>query len=186
MASSLLPSFEASTVRFIKKLLILAVLLVGGVWLYGRSLPREHRASSAITLVAHQDTVFALIRNLGTANSWWSDLRGVRRLTRARESWEQDMGASGKISLEVTAADPPRRMITTVLNDQQQDFGGTWTYDVRMFASVTEVQITENGWIESPFFRVVAKLRGHHRTLNSYLSSLGAHFGESVTPRRIN
>lgn len=186
MASSLLPFFEASTVGFIKKLLILAVLLVGGSWLYGRSLPREHRAVSAITLVAHQDTVFAVIRSVGTAHLWWSDVRSVRRLIRTRESWELNMGADGMLAIEVTAADPPRRVITTILNEQQHDFGGTWTYDVRMSASVTEVEITENGWIESPFFRVMAKVRGHNRSLNSYLSSLGAHFGESVTPRRVN
>jgi hypothetical protein len=38
--------------------------------------------------------------------------------------------------------------------------------------------------VESPFFRVVMKLRGGpHRTLDSYLRSLGAHFGETVSPR---
>lgn len=171
---------------FIKKVLILAVLLVGGLWFYGRSLPREHRASSAITLVALQDTVYSVIRHVGTSNLWWSDVRSVRRLPRPRESWEQNMGSGGMISVEVIAADPPRRMVTRILNDAQQGFGGTWTYDVRRTASGTEVQVTENGWVESPFFRVLAKFRGHHRTLTSYLSSLGAQFGESVTPRRID
>ncbi|MHB1299145.1 MAG: hypothetical protein ACYC0B_11505, partial [Gemmatimonadaceae bacterium] len=62
--------------------------------------------------------------------------------------------------------------------------GGRWTYAIVRTASGTEVTITETGWIEPPLYRVVMKVRGGpHRTLDSYLRSLGAKFGEIVTPR---
>ncbi|MDH5235121.1 MAG: SRPBCC family protein [Gemmatimonadota bacterium] len=166
-----------------KKILILIVLLVGGVYFYGRSLPREHKVASSITLVVPVDTVWFMVRHPGASNTWWSDVKSVRRLDRPRESYEQNMGAAGIVSTEIVSEDPPRRLVTRILNDEQQDFGGTWTYVVRNTDSGTELMITEDGWIESPFFRVIAQISGLRRTINSYLTSLGAHFGETVTPR---
>jgi uncharacterized protein YndB with AHSA1/START domain len=173
--------------RFLKRLLILATVVVGGLYLYGRSIPREHSAASTITLVAPRDSVYAVIRDIGGAAAWWSDAKAVTRLSgKARESWEQDMGSMGKVQLEVTAASPPGRLVTTILNDDQQDWGGTWTYEVASTAAGTEVTITEEGWVASPFFRVVSKLMGHHRTMDSYLSSLAARFGETASARHLD
>jgi uncharacterized protein YndB with AHSA1/START domain len=171
---------------FFKKLFLFLVLLVGGVYFYGRSLPREHRASAAVTLVAPQDTVFAVVRHVGSSHLWWSDAKAVRRLDRPKESWELNMGAQGMVALEVSRVSPPTELVTTIINDDQQTFGGSWIYQVRQTGAGTEVVVTEEGWVDPPLFRVVQKLIGHHRTINSYLSSLGAHFGESVTPRRLD
>ncbi len=173
--------------RFLKKLIILALLAGGGLYLYGRSLPREHRVSSTITLVARPDTVYRVIRNVRGAALWWTDVQSVRPLAgKPRESWEEDMGASGKVQLEITSENPGSQLITTVLNDDQQDWGGKWIYTVSSSASGTEVRITEEGWVEKPFFRVVSKLIGHHKTVDSYLSSLAAYFGEVSVPRHGN
>lgn len=169
---------------FFKNLLILAVLVVGGVWFYGRSLPREHRVVSTVTLVAPVDTVYSVIRNVGSSYLWWSDVKAVRRLELRRESYEQNMGAAGMVSVEITSADPPRRVVMTILNLSQENFGGRSVYDVRLTTAGTEVTVTEEGWIDPPFYRVIAKVRGLHRTQTSFLASLGAHFGETVTPRR--
>ncbi|MBL8996880.1 MAG: SRPBCC family protein [Gemmatimonadetes bacterium] len=171
---------------FLKKLVILAALVVGGVWWYGRSLPREHRLSSAITLVQPQDTVWRVVRSVGSYYAWWDDVKAVRRLEFPRESYEQNLGAAGMLSVEVVREEPPRRFVTRILNLNQEDYGGTWTYTVRLTEAGTEVMITEDGWVESPFYRVYANLRGHRRRMNSFLGSLGAHFGETVTPRERN
>lgn len=169
---------------FVKKLVIIAIVIVGGLYLWGRSLPREHSSASTITLVARPDTVYAVIRNIrGTAN-WWSDVQAVTPVVgKPRESWEQDMGSMGKLRIEVTSAVPGSQLVTTILNDDQQDWGGTWTYEVTTTGSGTEVRITEDGWVAAPFFRVFSKLMGPHRTMDSYLSSLAAHFGEVASPR---
>lgn len=169
-----------------KKLLMLVILVVGGVYFYGRSLPREHKFTSSITLVQPQDTVWLVVRHVGATDTWWSDVKAVRRLSRTRESYEQNMGAAGMISVEIASEDPPKRLVTRILNDEQQDFGGTWTYVVRNTDSGAELTVTEEGWIASPFYRVIARISGQRRTLNSYLTSFGAHFGESVTPRERN
>jgi hypothetical protein len=172
-------------VRFLGKLILLGGILVGAVWVWGRSMPREHRAASTITLVAPADSVYRLVREIGGQAAWWSDVRSVKRITgRPKESWEQDMKGAGPVRMEVTSTIDGQRLITTILNDTQQDWGGTWTVDVRQTAAGTEVTVAEDGWIDPAFFRVVMKLRGGaHKTIDGYLRSLGAHFGETVSPR---
>lgn len=173
-----------------KKFLIVAVLLVGGLWFYGRSLPREHEIRSSITITAPVDTVFKVVRSIGNQPVWWSDVKSVRALPgRRRESWEQNMGGGmGLVSIEVTSVNPGVGMTTTIITteeegDGEQQWGGTWTYRVSQTASGTEVRIIEEGWVDPPFFRIVMKLRGKYRTVDSYLTSLAAHFDEVATPR---
>ncbi len=171
--------------NFLLKLIFVGGLLLGGVWFYGRSLPREHVVSSTITLVAPADTVWGLVRNFESAPQWWDAVRSsVRVPGRVRETWDQEMGSSGTVRIEVRGETPGRRLITEIVNDEQQDFGGTWTYDVVASGAGTEVTITEEGWVEPPLFRVVMKLKGSHGTIEGYLRSLAAHYGEVATPRR--
>ncbi len=172
-----------------KKLIIFLVLIVGGAWFYGQRLPREHEVKSSLTLVAPVDTVYKVLRAVGSWPAWWSDTRSTRALRgRTRESWELNMGTDGLVSVEVTSVTPPTRMVVTIIpNDspaeEEQKWGGTWKYVIFQSASGTEVAITEEGWTEPPFYRIFMKLRGHHRTIDSQLSSLGAHFGEAASPR---
>lgn len=173
-----------------KKFLIVVVLLVGGLWLYGRSLPREHTIMSSITITAPVDTVFRVVRSIGNQPVWWSDVKSVRPLRgRRRESWEQNMGGgAGLIALEITSVNPGVSMTTTIIataegSDATQQWGGTWTYRVTPTASGTQIQITEEGWVDPPHMRIMMKLRGRYRTVDSYLSSLAAYFGEMTSPR---
>lgn len=168
----------------IKLVMVVMFLVLGGAYLYGRRLPREHVVTSSIVLVAPGDTVFRLMRNFEAAASWWSDVKAVERITGASgESWREDMGAMGAVELEVTSVTPGSAMEVTILNSESQGWGGTWYFEVNDTPSGTEVTITEEGFVDSPIFRTLMQLRGKHRTIDSYLSSLGAHFGESATPR---
>ncbi|MFN0098735.1 MAG: SRPBCC family protein [Gemmatimonadaceae bacterium] len=172
---------------FLKKLILLAVLLGGGAFLYGRGLPRESTARSSIVVTARQDSVFRLVRSIEGYPAWWSDVKAVRPLRgKRRESWEQNMGADGLVAVEVTQSIPPRKVQLRVINsegDAPRAWGGTLTIDVLEGSAGTEVRLEEERFVESPFLRIYFKLRGSHRTVDSYLSSLGAAFGESVTPR---
>jgi len=168
----------------IKLVLVVVVLVIGGTYLYGRRLPREHVVTSTLVLVAPADTVFKLIRNIEASPTWWNAVVAVERIKGApKESWKEDMGAMGSIEVEISSVSPPREMVVTILNAEKQGWGGTWYYEVLDTPSGTEVTITEEGWVDSPIFRTVMQLRGKHRTIDSFLSSLGAHFGESATPR---
>lgn len=173
-----------------KKFLIFAIIVVGGVWFYGRSLPREHEVRSSITLVAQPDTVFQTIRKIGNNPLWWSDLKSVRQVPgRRRETWEQNMGGGmGLITIEIASLVDGQQMVTRVVQSEEESeaepsWGGTWTYRVSPTASGTQVSITEKGWVDPPFFRIIMMVRGKYRTVDSYLTSLAAHFDEVATPR---
>jgi uncharacterized protein YndB with AHSA1/START domain len=168
----------------IKFVMVMLFVAIGGAYLYGRGLPREHVATSSILLIAPADSVFALIRNVGGSAAWWNDVKSVERIRgAARESWRQDMGPAGTIDMEVTSVVPGRSMVTTILNSEEQGWGGVWYYQVNNSSSGTEITITEEGWVDSPVMRTIMKFRGSHRTIDSYLRSIGSHFGEMATPR---
>ncbi len=173
-----------------KKFLIVVVLLFGGLWYYGRSLPREHTIKTSITITAPVDTVFRVVRSIGGQAAWWSDVKSVRPLPgRRRESWEQNMGGGGGlVALEVTSVNPGVSMTTTIITTDEeqagkQEWGGTWTYRVIQTTAGTKIEITEKGWVDPPFARLFMKIRGKYRTADSFLTSLAAYFGEVATPR---
>jgi uncharacterized protein YndB with AHSA1/START domain len=170
--------------KFLFKLVLILVVLLVGAWFYGRSLERDHIVSSTITLLAPADSVWRVVRDFEAAPSWWPSLKSSTRLIgRPRESWEQDMGRSGIVRFEIRSETPGRRLVTEILNDNQEDFGGTWTYDVVATGAGTEITITENGWVETPLFRVVSKVLGKYRTMDSYLRAMSGLYGEISTPR---
>lgn len=170
----------------IKLVMVVMFLVLGGAYLYGSRLPREHTVTSNLLLVASADTVFKVIRNIEASPTWWNDVVAVERIKGApKESWREDMGIMGNIEIEVSRVSPGRSMEVSILNAEKQGWGGTWYYEVRDTPSGTEVTITEEGWIDSPIFRTLMQLRGKHRTIDSFLASLGAHFAESATPRHV-
>lgn len=169
---------------FVKKVFVLGLVVGGGGFVYGRGLPREHTARSTVTLVATPDTVFQVIRNIGATSTWWSDMKSSRRLASARgETWEENMGRDGVMTVRISRVVPGRSMVHTIVEEEGQGWGGTWTYQVEPTGAGTQVTIVEEGYVDSPYLRILGKLRGKYRMLDSYLTSLGAHFGEPVTPR---
>ncbi len=168
----------------IKFVMVLMFLGIGGAYLYGRQLPREHAITSSIVLVAPADSVFKVIRNVSEYPSWWSDVVAVERVRGARgETWREDMGTSGSIDVELKNVVTGRSMEAHIVGGEEQGWGGVWYYEVRNTLSGTEVTITEEGFIDSPVVRAFMKLRGKYRTVDSFLSSLAAHFGEVTSPR---
>ncbi len=79
----------------------------------------------------------------------------------------------------------PARLVTRIA-DERLPYGGTWTYEVEEDAGGSRVTITEDGEIYNPIFRVVSRFfLGYHATQRSYLRALGAKFGETVEPVRV-
>ncbi len=169
----------------IKFVLILGVLVVGGAWIYGRGMPREHIVASSITLTASPDSVYKVIRNIQATPEWWNDVKSVTRVQgAARETWAHDMGMAGVVNIEISSAVPGTRLVTKIVDDGTQGWGGVWTYEISATGAGTEVHITEEGYVDSPIYRVVRNALGKRRTVEGYLRSLAAHFGEIATPRR--
>lgn len=144
----------------------------------GLLLPRTHRVTSRLALPVPPDSVWAVVRDIGQLPSWWPDVKGVERVQQddGQERWRETMGGDMRLVLRIEDAEPPSRM-RSVIEPTGEPFGGEWIYRITPSGAGSVVEITEDGWVSNPVFRVVSKLIGHHRTVDSYLSALARRFG---------
>lgn len=169
------------------RVLLVLGALVGVVLAIGLGLPRDHTATSRITIERPPDSVWAVVRDLGALVDTWSEIRSARRLPSVdgKEVWEQDFNGV-PMRLVVVSADPPRRLVTKVDAGKDAAFGGTWTYTLAPEGRAnTTVTVTEDGYVRNPFFRVLMGLMGVHRTTDSYLRALSDKFGEAARPEHV-
>jgi uncharacterized protein YndB with AHSA1/START domain len=161
--------------------------IFGALMLWGYTLPRAHRATSRLTLRQPADSVWAVIRDIGSMKRWWTDLSGVERLpdVAGRERWQETMGNGFGMVIAVSEETPGRRLVTDIETEARSPFGGRWIYEVSPTTDGSEVRVTEDGWIANPIFRVVTRFTGYHRTMDGYLTALAARFGESTRPEHL-
>jgi uncharacterized protein YndB with AHSA1/START domain len=160
------------------------VALLALMVLVGAFLPRDHRATSTVTLHQPQDSVWKVVRDLGGVPRWWPEMKSAERMADAagREAWRQKSGGFD-VPLVVTESQAPRRLVTEIVAQEGAAFGGTWTYDLVPAEGGTRVNVTEAGWISNPIFRFLSRfVFGYYGTLDGYLKHLGRRFGEEVTP----
>jgi len=167
-------------------LIALGVLvgLVALMALAGVFVPREHRATSTITLRQPIDSVWRVVRDLGGVPSWWLEIKeSVRRPDKnGQEVWRQKMSGFD-VPLIVIQATAPDKLVTQIDTSAGAAFGGTWTYELVPEAGGTRISVTEAGWIGNPIFRFLSRfIFGYYGSLDGYLTALGKKFGEEVRP----
>jgi len=158
--------------------------LVAVVVIIGLVLPRDHVASVTAKIAAPPAAVWAAIVQPEAFPTWRGDVSRVEMLTSTANgpSWREHT-RNGALTMGVEQSDPPRRVVTRIL-DQNLPYGGTWEYDIAPDgASDSRVTITERGWVSNPIFRFVSRsIMGHTSSMETYLRSLGKHFGGEPTP----
>lgn len=161
--------------------LIALVLIVGGLY------PRDHTASSRITIAQPVDSVWAVVRDQAGTVAWWGNVTGAARVDdpAGREVWRFDM-TTGPMAIVVEQDVPPTRLVTRIDVPDDAPFGGTWSYVLEPAGDSTRVTVTEAGYINNLFFRFMANVSfGMHGTMDSYLRDLGRRFGQEVMPTHI-
>jgi len=166
---------------------IAALVLI--VVLVGMMLPQSHVAVSSAQFTKPAADLFRTITEVATAASWRKDVERVELLPANgnRIAW-REVSKNGVVNYEgeiVRAPAPgvPGRFISRI-TDRNLPYGGEWIIDVSVNNGGSVVTVTENGEVYNPIFRFVSKyVMGHHSTIDGYLRALGAHVGESVTPR---
>jgi uncharacterized protein YndB with AHSA1/START domain len=173
--------------RFLLLIATAVVLIISATFAYGSSLPREHVATSRAVLSQPIEQVWEVVRNPAALRGTWSDLTSAERVPAASgmETWVQVVDGF-EMRLQVTNVQPPRRLVTTIVPDADSTFGGAWTYELTPVQGGTQVTITESGWIGNPFYRVLGRVFGLHRSIEGYLKALGTHFAEGVRPERVS
>jgi hypothetical protein len=160
------------------------IALVALMALIGAFVPREHRATSAVSVHQPADSVWKVVRDLGGIPAWWPEVKeSVRQPDQdGREVWRQKMSGFD-VPLIVMESAPPRRLVMKIDASAGAAFGGTWTYELTPDSGVTRISVTEAGWIGNPIFRFLSRfVFGYYGSLDGYLKALGKRFGETVQP----
>lgn len=162
------------------------IAVVAIVFVVGLLLPREHSASSRITLKSPPAQVWPVVRDPSALVGTWSDLKSSSRVPDAagKEVWEQNAGGF-EMRLIVEEAVEPTRLVTRIDAPPDAAFGGTWTYRLEPAGGGTSLTVTEDGYVSNPIFRVMMAAMGVHRTADGYLKAVGKKLGEEVKPEHV-
>lgn len=162
------------------------VSLVILVFVVGYTMSPAHVAVVRTQYRAPADRVFAAIADVEQGTQWRSGLKRVEVLEREPLRW-RETADWGTITFVRDEVDPPARIVARIA-DEDQGFGGTWTYEVTTSPETegSTLTITENGRVSSPFFRFLSKyMFGHYRALETYSRDLAKHLGEQAEPVRV-
>lgn len=158
--------------------------IVAIVVIVGALLPRDHVAAMSARIPAAPESVWAALTTPAEFPAWRRDVRRVELLpaTATGPSWREH-GSNGAITFAIEAADPPRRLVGRIA-DQNLPFGASWEYQIEPDgANASRVTVVERGSVYNPIFRFVSRfIMGQTRTIDAYLRALAKRFGGDVTP----
>lgn len=161
--------------------IVLLISLVG--WLT----PREHVAGAELRLDQPPDTVWSVVRDVEAYPDWWSYVSAaeMRQATDGGARYVMRDRHGQEVPYEVVEFRPPRRLVMRIA-DEDLPFGGSWTYEVEPAEGGSLLRITENGNVENPLFRFMARfVFGYHAAMESYLEALARRFGEEPRVSRV-
>ncbi|MDB6094633.1 MAG: hypothetical protein JWM32_2195 [Verrucomicrobia bacterium] len=159
---------------------LVALVLSAALFFYvvGLRMPREHRAEITVTLPASRPTVWAALTDYSTMPQWWPAVKSIRieKLSDGTElTWNVDR--HGQEIPFVTAESRLNEKLVRVIAKNDLPFGGSWTYELAdAGAGQTKLTLTEDGFINPPIFRAMAKwFFGLDATMKDFISHLEPH-----------
>jgi hypothetical protein len=169
-------------------LLLVIAGLFGVVAWVGSRLPKTHTAASRIQLAVAPEEVWRVITDFSTHPNWRPGLQGVEigPEIEGLPSWYEVCARNMKVHFRVVESDPPRRLVTRLVGEQLP-LMGSWIYDLTPISGGTEVIITEQDRIFSPFFRVLTKfVFAYHGVMDVFLIALARTLGQNVQPEHLS
>ncbi len=171
-------------ISIVLSLIAVLVIAVGIVALIGSRLPQHHVATRSITIRQPRALVYKLVRDVGSAASWRTDVRQIEIVSAPGEKVRfREHGKQGDVNYEISEDVPAEKMVTRIL-DTNLGYSGKWIYTFSEEPSGTRLTITEDGEVTNVIFRFMSKyVFGHTASIDGYLTALAKHFGETATPQ---
>lgn len=167
--------------RFIRFLLLVAVIAVAAAWALGSALPRAHEEARSALLDVPAHRLYPVLVTPESFPEWRT---GIARVDRHDSDRFTEHGPDGPMTFRFLDRTSPSRLVVAV-DDPEQPFTGTWTFELIPEGTsdmATRVRITERGEVPNPVFRVMAKvMMSPGDTMETYLTDLGRRFGQTVT-----
>ncbi len=153
----------------------LVLMALGVVLSFGAVMPREHVVTRSVELCASPQAVWNLISEPEHFPSWRPAVKSVEILSGANEpkKWVETSGRD-RLQLAIVEAKSAETLVTKIDADKLP-YGGTWTYSLQPSVSDggSHLEITEQGFVNPPPFRFLAKfVFGHGTTIDRYLADL--------------
>ena len=167
--------------KFLRNLILIAIVAAGAVTAVGSAMPRAHEASRSARFDMAPHRLYPALITPENFPEWRTGITRVERLDSDRFI---EHGPDGPITYRITERTPPSRLVVAV-DDPDQVFTGTWTYELTPEGTNderTRLRITERGEVPNPFFRAIAKVMlSEGDTMETYLKDLGHRFGQTIT-----
>lgn len=164
------------------------LVVLGLITIIGSRLPKTHIAASRIHLKVSPEEVWRVITDFPSHPNWRPGLRDVELGPEidGLPSWYEVCGSNSKVHFRVVECDPPRRLVTR-LADPKLPLTGFWVYELRPVDGGTELIITEQDRIYSPFLRFFAKfVFAYYGIMDVFLIALARAFGEDAQPEHLS
>jgi len=152
-------------------------------FIVGMFLPAEHTSTSHAVLGRPPETVWRVLTDLDGMPLWRSDVTAVERLPdlMGKPAW-REVGRSGPRVVELSLAEPPRRLVIQATVDGKPSLPMR-TFDLVSIATGTEVIVTERVASRNPFRRVLVRLNLPRPAIERLLRDLTHRLG--VSPRQM-
>jgi len=172
----------------IKVLLVVLGVLVaacGVVYIMGSRQPVAHTASVRAHFRAPPDSLFRIVSDVAAYPAWRKDVKKVEILpARNGHTVWRETTRNGTLEYEFTEADPPERIISTIVT-AGAGFTGRWRFRFLADSGGTDVDLMEEGTVQNPVFRFAMRyVFGTYSTMETYMRALAARTGETVTIQR--
>lgn len=159
---------------------LVALLAVAALVFYvaGSSMPRGHRSVVTATFKASRAAVWTAITDYAATPSWWPAVKSIRteKLPDGTElTWNKDSHGQ-EIPFRTGESRVNEKLVRVIAKDDLP-FGGTWTFAlVDAPGGGTQLTLTEDGIINPPIFRAMAKwFFGLDTTQKDFIANLEKH-----------
>lgn len=164
-------------------LLLLLPLLAFGVYGYGKNLPESYEVSRTALYDQPIAAIWEAIADYEKLPLWSQSIESVEKQEDQEgfAVWRLYTRDGHYMDVEVVKEEEPALFVSRVV-ETDLPFGGGWTFLlVKKGEDTTEVTLKEEGYISSPFWRLVMEfILGKNAMADQYLTELGQKFGEKV------
>ncbi len=160
---------------------LLLIVAVSILYLCGRFLPEDHRATISFVVAKPRPVVWAALTDYAAMPRWWPAVKSVR-IEKGQNgetlTWNTD--AHGReVAFRTKEEIVPEKLVREIVG-ADLPFGGTWTYLLSEENGGTKVTLIEDGIIRPPLLRAFARyFYGLDRTMKDFAD----HFGADVATR---
>lgn len=163
--------------------LVVFLLIVGGIYAYGNSLPEDYSYSETLELTKPTDKVWETVRSVGGWKGWINSIAEFERIEDRNGRilvWkQQDTLSSPKIYEVLEDRDGSLFVYQTQVDPESGDDYKKVTIELQSldWGKKTNITMTEEGVVSNPFNRFVFTFTGHDGFVQGFLRALEVKFG---------